>query len=144
MPKLPVADEIQQCRPGEWTLIGASFVIRAMRSSDGHPGKVEGAMDVPAQTNRESVVVACPDARPPAYQAVVGLHRSGMLRRFMTSYYHDPDSLGANLARKLAPAAYDRFRRVLARRHDDEIPADRVASTPAVDLSLRVESRLSG
>ena len=101
-------------------------------------------MDVPARSYRDSVVVACPDARPPAYQAVVGLGRAGMLRRFLTSYYHDPDGLGATLARRFAPGAYDRFRRVLARRHDEDIPVDRVASVPAVDLALRVESRFAG
>ncbi len=33
------------------------------------------------QTGRlkESVIVACPDARPPAYQAVVGLNRRRLL-----------------------------------------------------------------
>ncbi|MDG3007594.1 glycosyltransferase family 4 protein [Paludisphaera mucosa] len=101
-------------------------------------------MDVQARTYRDSVVVACPDARPPAYQAVVGMHRAAMLKRFVTSYYHDPDGLGATLTRKLAPALYDRWRRLLARRHDDEIPADRVASAPTVDLALRVESKFAG
>ncbi|WP_337176023.1 glycosyltransferase family 4 protein [Paludisphaera sp.] len=99
---------------------------------------------MPARTYRDSVVVACPDARPPAYQAVVGLARAGMLRRFVTSYYHDPDGLGATLARKLAPGAYDRCRGFLARRHDDEIPADRVTSLPSVDVALRLESRIGG
>lgn len=101
-------------------------------------------MDVPARTYRDSVVVACPDARPPAYQAVVGLARAGLLRRFVTSYYHDPDGLGATLARKLAPRAYDRCRGFLARRHEDDIPADRVASLPSVDLALKAESKLAG
>jgi glycosyltransferase involved in cell wall biosynthesis len=101
-------------------------------------------MDVPARTYRDSVVVACPDARPPAYQAVVGLARSGMLRRFVTSYYHDPDGLGATIARKIAPAAYDRCRGFLARRHDGEIPADRVTSLPSVDVGLKLEARLGG
>lgn len=101
-------------------------------------------MDVPARTYRDSVVVACPDARPPAYQAVVGLARAGMLGRFVTSYYHDPEGLGATLARKLAPKAYDRCRGFLARRHDDDIPADRVASLAGVDLALKLESRLGG
>ncbi len=101
-------------------------------------------MDVPARTYRDSVVVACPDARPPAYQAVVGLARAGLLRRFVTSYYHDPDGLGATLARKLAPRAYDRCRGFLARRHDDDIPADRVASLATVDLALKAEAKLAG
>ena len=36
------------------------------------------------------VLVACPDARPPAYQAVVGLDRAGLLRGFVTASYYDP------------------------------------------------------
>ena len=34
------------------------------------------------ETRRDtgSVVVACPDARPPAYQAVIGLDRAGLLQ----------------------------------------------------------------
>ena len=36
------------------------------------------------ETRRDtgSVVVACPDARPPAYQAVIGLGRAGLLQSF--------------------------------------------------------------
>ncbi len=101
-------------------------------------------MDAPARMHRDCVVVACPDARPPAYQAVVGLARAGMLKRFVTSYYHDPDGAVARIARALAPAAYDRRRGFLARRHDVEIPADRVASLPSVDLALKLESRVGG
>ena len=33
------------------------------------------------QRSHGSVLVACPDSRPPAYQAVVGLHRTGKLAR---------------------------------------------------------------
>ena len=36
----------------------------------------------------ESVLVACPDARPPAYQAVVGLERGSLLHTFFTGYYY--------------------------------------------------------
>ena len=32
----------------------------------------------------EPVLVACPDARPPAYQAVIGLDRAGLLRSFQS------------------------------------------------------------
>ena len=32
-------------------------------------------METPSE--RGSVLVACPDARPPAYQAVIALHRAG-------------------------------------------------------------------
>ncbi len=55
------------------------------------------------ETRRDagSVVVACPDARPPAYQAVIGLGRAGLLQRFLTSSYYDPDGPLATLARRL-------------------------------------------
>ena len=38
--------------------------------------------------NRRAVLVACPDARPPAYQAVVGCARAGLLDAFLTAYYY--------------------------------------------------------
>ncbi|WP_240907412.1 glycosyltransferase family 4 protein [Paludisphaera rhizosphaerae] len=99
---------------------------------------------MPSWIYRDSVVVACPDARPPAYQAVVGLARAGMLRRFVTSFYHDPDGLSTAMARRLTPRLYDRCRRFLERRHHEEIPADRVVGVPSVDLALKLESRLAG
>lgn len=100
-------------------------------------------MEKDARTSRESVVVACPDARPPAYQAAVGLSRAGLLGRFVTSFYHDPDSLASTLARRLAPRSFARCRRFLSRRHEAEIPIDRVASVPSVDVALRIENRLA-
>ena len=53
-----------------------------------------------ARRDAGSVVVACPDARPPAYQAVIGLGRAGLLQRFLTSSYYDPDGPLATLARR--------------------------------------------
>ncbi len=91
-----------------------------------------------------SVVVACPDARPPAYQAVIGLGRAGLLQRFLTSSYYDPEGLLATLARRLDPNRLSRLESVLLRRHDAEIPADSVSTVPYVDLSLRIEARLAG
>jgi len=101
-------------------------------------------MDKDARTSRESVVVACPDARPPAYQAAVGLSRAGLLKRFVTSFYHDPESLASTLTRRLAPRSFARCQRFLARRHEAEIPIGRVTSVPSVDVALRIESRLAG
>ena len=37
-----------------------------------------------------SVVVACPDARPPAYELVAGLSEKNRLCQFLTGYYHKP------------------------------------------------------
>ena len=98
------------------------------------------------ETRRDtgSVVVACPDARPPAYQAVIGLGRAGLLQRFLTSSYYDPDGPLAALARRLDPQRLSRLESVLLRRHNAEIPADRVSTVPCVDLSLRIEARLAG
>ena len=87
------------------------------------------------------VLVACPDARPPAYQAVVGLARAGKLDRFLTGYYFGDGPL-AKLAGKLLPGPYARARRALGRRHDPEIPRDRVRSAWSFDAALAVEKRL--
>ena len=84
--------------------------------------------------NVGSVAVACPDARPPAYQAVIGLERAGRLQTFLTSSYYDPEGPLARLARRLAPNRFFRLEKALLRRHDAEIPAVRVAKMPSVDL----------
>ena len=94
--------------------------------------------------DKESVVVACPDARPPAYQAVVGLARAGLLQRFLTASYYDPNGQLARVARRLDPNRLSRLETILLRRHDAEIPANRVSTIPCVDLSLRIEARLAG
>jgi len=89
-----------------------------------------------------SVLVACPDARPPAYQAVVGLARAGMLGRFLTGFYFGEGPL-AKLAGRLAPGPYARARRGLGRRHEPEIPRGRVRSAWSFDVALAAEGRLA-
>jgi glycosyltransferase involved in cell wall biosynthesis len=91
-----------------------------------------------------NVVVACPDARPPAYQAVIGLGQSGLLDRFVTSSYYNPGGPVSRLARKCAPQLFSRVVPLLRRRYNPEIPPGRVATVPSVDLSLRIEARLAG
>jgi hypothetical protein len=88
-------------------------------------------------------MVACPDARPPAYQAAIGLGRAGWLGRFLTASYYKPDGRLASLARRIAPDRLARLGPWLLRRHDPEIPADRVDADPGFDLALRLESRLA-
>jgi starch synthase len=90
----------------------------------------------------KSVLVACPDARPPAYQAVVGLAREGMLGRFVTSSYYRTGGRLPALARRLAPGRFSRLERTLMRRHDPEIPEARVSSHPSFDIFLRAEAKL--
>ncbi|HZW31950.1 MAG TPA: hypothetical protein VFF52_14665, partial [Isosphaeraceae bacterium] len=64
------------------------------------------------------VLVACPDARPPAYQAVIGLSRAGLLGEFLTASYYDRGGRLARLARRLVPDRLARLERLLLRRHD--------------------------
>lgn len=90
-------------------------------------------------TVRGDVLVACPDARPPAYEAAAGLAASGHLGRFVTSYYRtssrrwtSPPGLG------LVP----RVDRQLARRRHAGIPDSSVEPTVLFDLCLAVELRV--
>ena len=89
------------------------------------------------------VLLACPDARPPAYQAVVGLAEGGMLDQFVTGFYHRGEGRVTWLARQLAPSQYPRVHRQLLRRHERLIPADRVRSIWTYDAALRLEALLA-
>jgi alpha-maltose-1-phosphate synthase len=82
------------------------------------------------------VMVACPDARPPAYQAVVGLDRAQLLHSFSTAYYYGGGGAVAALGRITG------FEPVLRRRHDPEIPSARVRSAWGYDVAIGVERRL--
>jgi glycosyltransferase involved in cell wall biosynthesis len=86
------------------------------------------------------VRVACPDARPPAYQAAVGCARAGVLDGLFTGYYYrgGPPSL----LRLVAPAVHDRLDRFLRRRHEPGIPVGQVRSHWGFDLALALERRL--
>jgi len=98
-------------------------------------------MDVQPQKRR--ILIACPDARPPAYQAVVGMSRAGLLGGFVTSCYYDPAGACAGLLRRFARRPFERLERVLLRRHDPEIPSSRVREVPSFDLALRLEGLLA-
>src|SRR5262249_57360469 len=89
-------------------------------------------------------LIACPDARPPAYQAVIALSQARWLRGFVTASYYDRAGRLAKLARRFAPNRFDGLERVLLRRHHPEIPAAKVRSIPSFDLALRLEARSGG
>ena len=95
-------------------------------------------------TRLRSVLVACPDARPPAYEAVIGLAESGSLGRFVTGFYYGGHGPLSELARRYVPCHFHRLRRQLLRRNDRRIPADRVTSAPSFDAALAIENRLTG
>jgi hypothetical protein len=90
---------------------------------------------------RADVLVACPDARSPAYQAAVGLARADRLRRFVTAFYYGCDGLLWRVARQMARDPFAHFEQLLKRRHEPEIPARRVQSDWGFDLALAGERR---
>jgi starch synthase len=86
------------------------------------------------------VRIACPDARPPAYQAVVACARAGVLDGFLTGYYYrggPPALLG-----RLAPGLMARLDRFLRRRHEPGIPLAKVHSSWSFDPTLAIERSL--
>lgn len=89
------------------------------------------------------VLVACPDARPPAYQAVVGLSRAHLLHSFATSYYYRDQGAWPALGRRFIPRRFAHWQGTLRRRHDPEIPAARVRSAWGYDVAIAVERRLA-
>lgn len=98
------------------------------------------AMTTP-RTDR--ILVACPDARPPAYQAVIGLAQANLLQSFHTAYYYKGGGRIGSLASRVAPVRYARIQRALARRFDPDIPNARVRSSWGYDVALRVEEQLA-
>jgi glycosyltransferase involved in cell wall biosynthesis len=92
---------------------------------------------------RDDVLVACPDARSPAYQAVVGLARAGRLCRFVTGFYYGGGGRVTGMARQVGREPFSRFERLLQRRHEPGIPACRVQSDWGFDIALAGESRFA-
>ena len=89
------------------------------------------------------VLVACPDARPPAYQAAIGLAGAGALDHFVTGFYYGGHGPVSELARQFVPCQFARLRRALLKRHDRRIPKSRVESAWSFDASLALENRIA-
>jgi len=97
----------------------------------------------PTSTGLAPVLLACPDARPPAYQAAIGFAQAGALDRFLTGFYYGGHGRASELARQLFPCQFARIRRTLQKRHDRRIPPGRVRSAWSFDAALAVENRLA-
>ncbi len=91
----------------------------------------------------DRVLVACPDARPPAYQAVIALAEADRLDQFVTGFYYRGHNRATEMARQLVPCRFARIRRQLMRRHDRQIPGDKVASAWSYDVALQLEAKLA-
>jgi glycosyltransferase involved in cell wall biosynthesis len=100
------------------------------------------ARDARPRPGARSVVVACPDSRPPAYEAAAGLAGRGQLDRFLTGYYARSGPDAAASWRRLAPGLAARAAGLRRRRWHGAIPGDRVHPTLAFDLALAAENRL--
>jgi hypothetical protein len=87
------------------------------------------------------VLVACPDARQPAYEAVAGLAAVGRLDRFVTGFYSSVSGLACALPHVLPDELGTKLRLRLARRRHDAIPDARVISVPAYDAALALENQ---
>ena len=107
------------------------------------PRDVHPSRSLAPRSDPGAVLVACPDARPPAYQAVIGLAEAGLLDRFVTGFYYGGHGTMSEMARQLLPCQFARLRRTLRKRHDRRIPASRVQSTWSFDAALSVENRLA-
>jgi len=86
------------------------------------------------------VLIACPDSRPPAYEAVSALAGAGLLGSFETSFYYGSRSRVLDRALNALPA---RFTTRFQRRSHPDIPGDLVSSHPDVDLALAAENLIS-
>ena len=106
----------------------------------GHPAATKA--DATRRTAR--VLVACPDARPPAYEAAAGLAGVGYLDAFHTGAYGAGFGRITAVARQYAPCHYLKLRRKLKRRLHRGIPADRVRAAWSFDVALALENRLGG
>lgn len=88
-----------------------------------------------------SVVVACPDARPPAYELVAGLSEKNRLCQFLTGYYHKPF-----LVNSMLPKMGRRGRSLLnqlERRQIAGLDSGQVQSFGDYDASIRLENWLA-
>lgn len=115
---------------------------RLLNGTDHAPERPTMTPTEPARAGPQTLV-ACPDARPPAYQAVVALAEARMLDRFITGFYHRGHGRAMQAARALIPCQFPRIRRQLMRRHERRIPADRVTSLWTYDAALQLEARLA-
>jgi len=112
-------------------------------STSSLPDRTRSSDPSPASTAPTTVLVACPDARPPAYQAAIAFAEAGRLDRFVTGFYHGGPGPASGWARKLLPCQFARIRRTLRKRHDRRIPAGRVRSAWSFDAALAIENRLA-
>ncbi|MBI1324712.1 glycosyltransferase [bacterium] len=93
-------------------------------------------LTTPAEAN--SVLVFCPDARPPAYELVQGLAERGLLHRFVTGYHYKPGIFERLTA---AIPATKRLHAGLKRRIVPGVDLRLIERFPSYDLLIRAENQ---
>lgn len=93
-------------------------------------------LSTPAEAN--SVLVFCPDARPPAYELVQGLADCGLLNRFVTGYHYKPGIIERLTA---AIPATKRLHSSLKRRIVPGVDQRFIERFPSYDLLIRAENQ---
>jgi starch synthase len=96
------------------------------------------------QYRAPSVVLACPDARQPAYEAAAGLAEENLLAAFCTAGYYSGGEPWSRLARYWFSRRFSGIERRLLRRQHRDIPAKLVRPDYCVDLSSAIENRVRG
>lgn len=104
---------------------------------------IERGEEIPDAGERQPrVLVACPDARPPGYEAAAGLAGSEQLDAFVTAFYHREPGFFGRFARRAFPGKFREIDRRLMRRRHPEIPSKLVVPHPFVDGALALENRI--
>lgn len=96
----------------------------------------------PLASSGKRVTVACPDSRPPAYQAAIGLALAGRLHGLVTGFFHRGAPAISSVGRLVAPRSFATIERRLARRRIAEVPSGLVRAFPSFDVALAVENRV--
>ncbi len=109
----------------------------AWRFRDPHRPWISRAADL-NDLEDPGVLVACPDARMPAYRAVIGLAEAGLLGSFVTAGFDTVPPSWRRWTHAIGP-----LERRLARRREPRIPRQRVRACWSVDVAQLVENQLS-
>jgi starch synthase len=83
------------------------------------------------------VVLVHPGRHPYAYEAVIGLHKAGLLRQFVAGIYYDSDVFPYFLADWLSRSLRARVIGELSKRTLPGVPADLIRSWPYAELLSR-------
>ncbi len=92
--------------------------------------------------SRGGVIVAHPGTQH-CYETALAVQEAGLLRRFMTGFYHEPHGALSRAIRCLPEALRSGAERELCRRHANGLDPDRIQTIPVPELLYLLACRLS-